>query len=58
LFVAALSEQLLLLARNPQMARDWAERAAAIGRERLWPLTAQKFATLFSEAIAGGNHGT
>jgi polysaccharide biosynthesis protein PslF len=56
--VAALSEQLLLLARNPQMARDWAARAAAIGRERLWPLTAQKFATLFSEAIAGGNHGT
>jgi glycosyltransferase involved in cell wall biosynthesis len=56
--VAALSEQLLLLARNPQLAKDWAERAAAIGRERLWPLTAEKFATLFGQAIAGADHGT
>ncbi|KAF1011717.1 MAG: D-inositol 3-phosphate glycosyltransferase [Pseudomonas fluorescens] len=55
--VTALSEQLLLLARTPQLAQDWADRAAAIGRERLWPLTAQKFAALFEQAIAGGRHG-
>lgn len=55
--VAALSEQLLRLANRPQMASEWAERAAAIGRERLWPLTAQKFANVFEQALAGGNHG-
>jgi glycosyltransferase involved in cell wall biosynthesis len=55
--VAALSEQLLRLARNPHMATDWAARAAAIGRERLWPVTAQKFASLFEQTVAGGNHG-
>ncbi len=55
--VAALSAQLLRLARNPLLARDWAERAGEIGRERLWPLTAQKFADLFAETIAGARHG-
>jgi len=55
--VAALSEQLLRLARTPLLARDWAERAGEIGRERLWPLTAQKFKQLFEQAIAGSTHG-
>lgn len=55
--VAALSEQLLRLARTPLLARDWAERAGEIGRERLWPLTAQQFKQLFERAIAGVSHG-
>lgn len=54
--VAALTEQLLKLARTPLLARDWAERAGEIGRERLWPLTAQKFANLFGEAITGARY--
>lgn len=55
--VAALSAQLLRLAHTPSLARDWAERAGEIGRERLWPLTAQKFVQLFDEAVAGADHG-
>ncbi|MFQ6347743.1 glycosyltransferase [Pseudomonas sp. R11F] len=55
--VAALSEQLLRLANTPTLAQDWAERAAQIGRERLWPLTAQKFKDLFEQAIAGAPYG-
>ncbi|WP_426134665.1 glycosyltransferase [Pseudomonas sp. PWP3-1b2] len=55
--VNALSEQLLRLARTPSLARDWAERAGEIGRERLWPLTAQKFKQLFEQAIAGAPYG-
>lgn len=55
--VAALSEQLLRLARQPLLARDWAERAGEIGRQRLWPLNAEKFVELFGQAIAGARHG-
>ena len=55
--VAALGEQLLRLARTPLLARDWAERAGEIGRERLWPLTAQKFKQLFEQAISGAPYG-
>ncbi len=55
--VAALGEQLLRLARTPTLARDWAERAGAIGRERLWPLTTQHFKQLFEQAIAGAPYG-
>ncbi|AVE03026.1 glycosyltransferase [Pseudomonas palleroniana] len=55
--VGALSEQLLRLANTPTLAQDWAERAAQIGRERLWPLTAQKFKDLFEQAIAGAPYG-
>ncbi len=55
--VAALSAQLLRLARTPLLARDWAERAGEIGRERLWPLTAQQFVKVFEQAIAGVRHG-
>ncbi|MBY8948271.1 glycosyltransferase [Pseudomonas sp. SH10-3B] len=55
--VDALSEQLLRLARTPLLARDWAERAGEIGRERLWPLTAQKFKGLFEQAIEDSRHG-
>jgi glycosyltransferase involved in cell wall biosynthesis len=55
--VDALSAQLLRLARTPLLARDWAERAGEIGRERLWPLTAQKFKALFEQAIEGSHHG-
>lgn len=38
--VAALSEQLLNLAREPRLAQAWAERAGAIGHARTWPRTA------------------
>lgn len=38
--VAALSEQLLNLAREPRPAQAWAERAGAIGHARTWPRTA------------------
>ncbi|TFF01711.1 glycosyltransferase [Pseudomonas sp. BCA14] len=55
--VAALSEQLMRLANRPTLAGDWAERAGAIGRARLWPLTAQKFKQLFEQAIAGAPYG-
>ncbi|MPQ86464.1 glycosyltransferase [Pseudomonas sp. MAFF 730085] len=55
--VAALSAQLLRLARTPSLARDWAERAAEIGRERLWPLTAEKFRQRFEQAIQGAPYG-
>ncbi|MGY2373971.1 glycosyltransferase [Pseudomonas sp. SDO524_S393] len=55
--VSALGEQLLRLARTPLLARDWAERAGEIGRERLWPLTAAKFAKLFGDAIEGAPYG-
>ncbi|MBM9489606.1 glycosyltransferase [Pseudomonas sp. ICBG1301] len=55
--VGALSEQLLRLANTPTLAQDWAERAAQIGRARLWPLTAQKFKDLFEQAIAGAPYG-
>ncbi|KAF2406867.1 glycosyltransferase [Pseudomonas antarctica] len=55
--VTALSDQLLRLARTPTLARDWAERAGEIGRERLWPLTAQQFKQLFEQAIAGDAYG-
>ncbi len=55
--VAALSAQLLRLARTPSRARDWAERAAEIGRERLWPLTAEKFRQRFEQAILGAPYG-
>ena len=55
--VTALSEQLLRLARTPQLARDWAEHAARVGRERLWPSTAQKFKQLFEQAIGGTPYG-
>ncbi|MBA1296279.1 glycosyltransferase [Pseudomonas lurida] len=55
--VAALGEQLLRLARQPLLARDWAERAGEIGRERLWPKTAGTFIELFDQAIAGARHG-
>jgi len=56
--VAALTAQLLRLACTPSLVRDWAERAGEIGRERLWPLTAQRFKQLFEQAIAGAPYGT
>lgn len=56
--VAALTAQLLRLARTPSLVRDWAERAGEIGRERLWPLTAQRFKQLFEQAIVGAPYGT
>ena len=55
--VAALSAQLLRLAQTPTLARDWAERAAHIGGQRLWPLTALQFKQLFEQAIAGAPYG-
>lgn len=55
--VAALAEQFLRLARSPELATAWAERAGAIGRERVWPRTALRFQEMFREAVAGARHG-
>ncbi|VFT07540.1 protein PslE [Pseudomonas aeruginosa] len=55
--VAALSEQLLNLAREPRLAQAWAERAGAIGHARTWPRTALRFQALFNDMV-GTVHGT
>ncbi|VTM12010.1 protein PslE [Pseudomonas aeruginosa] len=55
--VAALSEQLLNLAREPRLAQAWAERAGAIGHARTWARTALRFQALFNDMV-GTVHGT
>ncbi|MCU1716167.1 glycosyltransferase [Pseudomonas sp. 5P_3.1_Bac2] len=54
--VAALSAQLLNLARQPSLAQAWAERASVIGQERSWPRTALSFQALFNQMV-GTAHG-
>lgn len=51
--VAALCAQMLRLARDPALAAHWAERAAAIGRDRVWARTAQRFCHLFHDMQRG-----
>lgn len=53
--VQALAARLQDLLEQPERCRQWAERAAEIGRERLWPLTATRFKALFAD-LSGGNH--
>ena len=54
--VAALSEQLLNLAREPRLAQAWAERAGAIGHARTWPRTALRFQALFNDMVGTVRH--
>ncbi|WXL24095.1 glycosyltransferase [Ectopseudomonas mendocina] len=46
--VASLAEELLKLAKAPELAQGWADRAQAIGTERLWANTARHFYDIFS----------
>ncbi|QJI29790.1 glycosyltransferase [Pseudomonas sp. ADAK18] len=48
--IDSLSDALSRLMLDPQQARQWADQAAEIGRQRQWPNTAQRFAELFQAA--------
>jgi glycosyltransferase involved in cell wall biosynthesis len=48
--VAALKDALTRLCEQPQLAQSWADRAAILGRERVWSLTAKRFEQLFQQA--------
>lgn len=48
--VAALKDALVRLCEQPQLAQSWADRAAVLGRERVWSLTAERFEQLFQQA--------
>ncbi|MFK3796368.1 MULTISPECIES: glycosyltransferase [unclassified Pseudomonas] len=48
--VQALTAALARLCSEPQRAQAWAERAATLGRERVWSLTAERFQQLFQQA--------
>ncbi|WP_454254268.1 glycosyltransferase [Pseudomonas sp. Marseille-Q8238] len=54
--VSALANELERLLEAPERCLQWAERAEQIGRERLWPLTAQRFKALFSSLCEGRDH--
>lgn len=54
--VPALANELERLLEAPERCLQWAERAEQIGRERLWPLTAQRFKALFSSLCEGRDH--
>lgn len=54
--VQALAYELQGLLEAPQRSLQWAERAAQIGRERAWPVTAERFKALFSNLCEDGNH--
>ena len=49
--IASLSDALSRLILDPQQARQWADHAADIGRQRQWASTAQRFAELFQAAV-------
>ena len=48
--IGSLSDALNRLILDPQQARQWAEQATEIGRQRQWSTTAQRFAEVF-EAV-------
>ncbi len=48
--VPALTEVFSRLCERPQQAQTWADRAAVLGRERVWSLTAKRFQQLFQHA--------
>ncbi|TDV72113.1 glycosyltransferase [Pseudomonas sp. LP_7_YM] len=48
--VQALTDALSRLCEQPQMAQVWADRAAVLGRERVWSLTAERFREIFQHA--------
>ncbi|MGE7958991.1 glycosyltransferase [Pseudomonas sp. NPDC089530] len=47
--VQALSEHLSRLVLEPELARQWAARASAVGQQREWSVTARRFAELFND---------
>ncbi|MBC3339817.1 MULTISPECIES: glycosyltransferase [Pseudomonas] len=49
--IASLSDALSRLILDPQQARQWADHAADIGRQRQWASTAQRFAELFQAVV-------
>ena len=49
--IASLSDALSRLFLDPQQARQWADHAADIGRQRQWASTAQRFAELFQAVV-------
>ncbi|WP_341958725.1 glycosyltransferase [Pseudomonas sp. RC10] len=48
--VQALTDALLRLCEQPQLAQTWADRASVLGRERVWSLTAERFRQVFQTA--------
>jgi glycosyltransferase involved in cell wall biosynthesis len=48
--VPALKAVLTRLCEQPQMAQNWADQAALLGRERVWSQTAERFQQLFQQA--------
>lgn len=56
--IQALADQLETLLLQPERCQQWAERAAQIGHERLWPLTAQRFKALFGSLCEGRVHAS
>ncbi|GAB7529795.1 glycosyltransferase [Pseudomonas sp. 3A(2025)] len=48
--VAALTDALATLCNTPHLAEDWAERAAQLGRRRVWSHTAERFREMFQQA--------
>lgn len=48
--IGSLSDALNRLILDPQQARQWADQAAEIGRQRLWCNTAQRFVEVFEAA--------
>lgn len=51
--VQALTDALSRLCEQPQMTQVWADRAAILGRERVWSLTAERFREIFQHACEG-----
>ncbi|MBD9414955.1 glycosyltransferase [Pseudomonas sp. PDM16] len=51
--VQALAARLQDLLEQPQLCQQWAGRAAEIGRERLWSVTAKRFKALFADLCGG-----
>lgn len=48
--VQALTSVLMRVCQDPQQVQTWADRAAILGRERVWSLTAERFQHLFKHA--------
>ena len=48
--VRALTRALLRACQDPLQVQTWADRAQALGCERVWSLTAERFKTLFEHA--------
>ncbi len=48
--VPALRAALMQLCSQPHQVLDWAERAARLGRQRVWPHTAERFREMFQHA--------